>query len=181
MVPDCYTLHRSISRVRLRGRVDQVEPKNKDYYLASARYGLVGGTAGLCLTLVPIFLAKQIGCLFTCGAFLCSLGICFEIGRWAAERTGVTKAGVLSGALVGLLCGIGLGISGPIITLRSPDFVPPPGRGAVLAVSIALEIILFIGVLLGAGAGLGWYGALLGQKQRRNRLGARVLDSSPQR
>ncbi|HEV2405333.1 MAG TPA: hypothetical protein VGR88_07770 [Ktedonobacterales bacterium] len=134
---------------------------------ASVRYGFIFGLAGLCLSGVPAFLRAPGGCVVGCGVFLCVLGLCFETGRWTTEHTGTTRSGVLAGAIAGALCGCGLTVSLALQMLRSPDAVQPPTPAGILAFSIILLAALVSIAAAAVGAGLGWYGALLGAKRAR--------------
>ncbi|MGH2485300.1 MAG: hypothetical protein ACRDHE_04735 [Ktedonobacterales bacterium] len=136
---------------------------------ASGRYGFIFGVVGLCLSSVPAFLSATGGCVVGCGVFLCVLGLCFETGRWTTEHTGTTRSGVLAGAIAGALCGCGLAVSIALQLPRSRDATQTPTPAGIIAFAIILIAALASVATAAVGAGLGWYGALLGTKHTRER------------
>ncbi|HKV82992.1 MAG TPA: hypothetical protein VJN88_00455 [Ktedonobacterales bacterium] len=134
---------------------------------ASVRYGFIFGIFGLCLSSVPAFPQATGGCIVSCGVFLCVLGLCFETGRWTTEHTDTTRSGVLAGAIAGALCGCGSAVSITLQLLRSRDATQTPTPVGILVFAIILIAALMSIAAAAVGAGLGWYGALLGAKRMR--------------
>ena len=145
------------------------------------RYGVIFGAVGFCLALLALFLTFKPGWIITCGIFIVTLGLSFEAGRWTTERTGTTRSGILAGAVAGLMSGIGLSIEGLVITLNKQSTTTPSPQGVVVAIAFVLEIIIVGGFFLGAGTGLGWYGALLGKRHWHDRAPVERNSGQPPR
>lgn len=101
-------------------------------------------------------------------------------GTWAGRDTGRVSAGVLAGLFAGTFGGILAGVGQVVATALTSNQQIYSGSGSsLLLFSGFVEVLYVIGLALGAGAGFGVLGGLIGQSISHVRPAAQQVYAQP--
>jgi len=105
--------------------------------------------------------------------FLCA-------GAWAGRDTGRISAGVLAGLFAGTFGGILAGVGQVVATVLASNQQTYTGSGSSLLLFNGFVVVVYvIGLALGAGAGFGVLGGLIGQSLSHVRPAAQPMYAQP--